>query len=264
MDVRVPPKVAQTAERLALGELIGRYPQAANRIIEVLCWAWAVPFGFGTLGVIPHFPGFGPLGVPWPNAVVLISGTCLFVWLALRVRRHRVLFLYRQGIIATTTWGNLRLSARWEDIQVSSSRVRTFVNGGYVGTSHRYELSVLGKVKLRHASWRPGGLGPLMMATAVAAKTPWALEQLRAGRKIYFGPVAAEPGGVSFLDRAFGNHMVIPWAQLTLSNENGAWRLGASDRRTSPRYLGEIPDNAVLLNVISTVKADPSALTPTS
>jgi hypothetical protein len=265
MDVRVPPKVAQTARDLALGELIGRYPQAADRIIRVLCWVYAAPFiVLGTLGLIPHAPGFGPFGVRWFSAVLVLCLAAPFVCLALLVKRHRALFLYREGIIAVTTWGRIRLSARWEDVQMISYSVRTYINGGFAGTNYRYELSVLGKIKLRYGAWRPDGLGPLMMATAAVAKTSWALERLRSGKKVYLGSLAAEPRGVVFHDRAFGNDTVVPWDRLTLSNEAGSWRLGTSDHRTTTRLLGSNTDNAVLLNLISAVKTDPSTLTPAS
>ncbi|MBB4924225.1 DUF6585 family protein [Kitasatospora kifunensis] len=117
-----------------------------------------------------------------------------------RGNEGRELRIYERGVALLGTGGATVKAYRWDDMSVLQNITRHHRNGGYTHTTYAYTLSAPGVETTRvnggviGTFQDPDTWGPEIQQRVTAAQLPPALDAVRAGRTVEFGPfsVSAE------------------------------------------------------------------------
>lgn len=261
MAADMPPEVAGVVEDFELGALVGRYPQAANRMLTLQCRIYASVFGFTFIATVIGGATTGnltaiPIALPW---------LALSAWLVLlgeRIKRNRAFYLYREGIVTTNRSGRVTLSERWENLQLYWEIRRT---GPHVSGPLRdlYRLVVDGKTRFRHGDPRDFGYGRALRELAAAGRAPTLFRLLRSGKPVSFGPVTATTAGLVHRNKT------LPWPTIDgidfvedmIANNAALISLRMTMNQPISLPMKKVPDLLVLMRIVSSIKNDPDWLT---
>jgi hypothetical protein len=261
MAVDVPPEVAAVVEDFELGALVGRYPQAINRMLTLLCRVYAGMCGFAVLAsVIGGATGGNLTAIP-----IVLPWLALSVWLVLlgeRIKRNRAFYLYREGIVTTNRSGRVTLSERWENLQLYWEITRTGPNASGP-LQDRYRLVVDDKTRFRHGNLRDFGYGRALRELAAAGRAPTLFRLLRSGKPVSFGPVTATTAGLVYRNKT------LPWSTIDgidfvedmIANNAALISLRMTMNQPVSLPMSKVPDLLVLMRIVSSIKNDPDWLT---
>lgn len=232
------------ARSLDLGELHRAYHAPNNYLFAFLWWGYA--FIVGSIGIA----AFG--GTVLNKAIMILIGLIVvgcaaaMVWRGLQTIRNRKLYLYPGGIVYTHPSGRAKWYATWQDARVywgSGSRRNfesyriVFPQGGRV----RWGIGTLGNQELLAQR-----VGPQARRLSAAHNTPMALDRLRSGQTLEFGPLLVDGHGVIYRDKD------LHWREVASVALLG--RIALIIRSTNKRGISvpmkRIPDLSVLLKVI--------------
>ncbi|HEY2673286.1 MAG TPA: hypothetical protein VGJ07_23350 [Rugosimonospora sp.] len=88
-------------------------------------------------------------GVPWGTmAILAVLGIVLVVHLTL-MARHRVYYVFSEGLISTNVVGRPAVSGRWENLSIQQGIQRMYVNGRYNRTLVHYQVTGGARGRLR-------------------------------------------------------------------------------------------------------------------
>ncbi|MFD8734944.1 DUF6585 family protein [Streptomyces sp. NPDC059618] len=258
MTVDIPLLVALEAEDRELGEPIGRYPQAINKILVLLFRGYGALFGMTFV-----FTVYGGSKAGDPAALlagaVLLGLTVGMVLLGERIRRNRAFYLYPEGVVATWGTGHIAGAARWEDIRLYWGTMRTGWNG-FGPLRDEYRLVADGRTVLRHGEPADSGPGLIMRQLSDAKRTPVLARLLRSGEAVPFGPLTAI-GAEGLVYRQES----LPWATIDhirvippyqLSVRPGLTGISSQGRRFLIRSA-KVPDLQALIQLASFMKMAP-------
>jgi hypothetical protein len=250
MAVDIPPRVASAVEDRELGALIGRYPQAINRILMVQCRMYAGVSGAVFLATVAGGATGGDAAAI-PVAFPFLAISVRLVLVGERIKRNRAFYLYREGIVATKSSGRIALSARWEDLRLYWEITRIGPNA--TGPLRDlYRLVADGRTLLRHGELRNTGPGRTMRELATAGRTPALVRLLRSGNAVPFGLLTATPAGLVYRNEA------LPWTTIDgIDVAENAAAVSLSERRPVLIRMGKVPDILVLIHIASSAKTSP-------
>jgi hypothetical protein len=246
----VPPTVATIAEELDLGGSVGSFPRSTNLPIILMSGICAVPFACSGIA-----GGVGGLSsgssTPVIVAIACFAVAAGLVALAVTVRRSRVFYLYRGGIIATNWRGRVYLSASWEDLYLVWRRLSR--SGVVTDVRDHYELLVDGSVMFRHAELQDSGPGRYLRELYTAGRAAAARDQLADGEPVVFGPVTVTRHGVSYQDET------VPWPQVADVSELPAAIVVVRGGGAGPVNIpvGQVPEPMVLARLLRQLSARP-------
>jgi hypothetical protein len=245
----VPPQVANAARSLDLGELHGVYPGPVN-VLWLLMW-WGYAFMVGGSGFAVLGGTLASRAIWIPAGVILLACAAWMVWRGVQIIANRKLYLYPGGIVYTHPSGRAKWYGTWEDTQVYWG-----MGNARGAENHRIVFPQGGKIKWGgfvsgNPEVRARQVGPQARMLSAARKTPLALERLRAGETLEFGPLLVDVQGVIYRDKE------LRWSQVASVTVYGRYSLifAGKKKRGFRVSLFKIPDLNVLLKVIEAARS---------
>lgn len=241
----VPARVETIAESLDLGELHGVFTGPSNTLYVLMWWGYA--FIIGGPGVVTLGGSEQGTSYTVPLGVLLTLCGAAMAWRGIQIIRHRRLYLYTGGIVYTHPSGKAKWYGTWPDVEV-------YWGQGTARGSESYRIVFPQGGKVRWGVFTTNrdprilseGVGGQARKLSAARILPIALEQLRAGEMLEFGPIHVDSKGLIYRTQD------LPWREVTAVRLLGriALQIFATKKRHVSVPFRKIPNLTVLLRLI--------------
>ena len=241
-------QISALARELGLGDFVGGHRQSTNLVTYLVGGITAGWIGLSGVLIILSINTMGTYGIVL--GAVLLAVAAGLVVLIVATARNRVFYLYRNGIVTTTVRGRVRLAAQWANLQLYWQRMQRSLPPNAVHDDI-YQVARDGKVLFRHGEGEDAGPGRQLRELFAAARVPAAVERVRAGEPLSFGPIQATEQGLVYAQTT------VPWSRITgVSYRYGSAYIevaGAEPIRVASR---KVPDLVVLHHLIEKAGED--------